>query len=70
MKRFGLIGHPIAHSLSPAMFRSCYPEWDYDLIDTADFEEAWQRFLEGLKTGLEKMIASEEREQSGSSREA
>ena len=30
----------------------------------------WQRFLEGLKTGLEKMIASEEREQSGSSREA
>lgn len=47
MKRFGLIGHPIAHSLSPALFRSCYPEWDYDLIDTEDFEEAWQRFLEG-----------------------
>lgn len=45
MKRFGLIGHPIAHSLSPALFRSAYPEWDYDLIDTPDFEEAWRRFL-------------------------
>lgn len=47
MKRFGLIGHPIAHSLSPALFRSVYPEWDYDLIDTQDFEEAWRIFVEG-----------------------
>ncbi len=47
MKRFGLIGHPIAHSLSPAMFRSAYPEWTYDLIDTPDFEEAWRIFREG-----------------------
>ncbi len=47
MKRFGLIGHPIAHSLSPAMFRSAYPEWGYDLIDTQDFEEAWRTFVDG-----------------------
>ena len=47
MKRFGLIGHPIAHSLSPAMFHAAYPEWNYDLIETEDFEEAWSRFLEG-----------------------
>lgn len=47
MKRFGLIGHPIAHSLSPAMFRSAYPGWTYDLIDTPDFEEAWRIFREG-----------------------
>ena len=47
MKRFGLIGHPIAHSLSPALFRSVSPEWDYDLIDTQDFEEAWRIFVEG-----------------------
>lgn len=44
MKRFGLIGSPIAHSLSPAMFRAAYPEWEYDLIETRDFEEAWQIF--------------------------
>ena len=36
MKRFGLIGHPIAHSLSPVMFRSAYPEWVDDLIETQD----------------------------------
>ena len=47
MKRFGLIGHPIAHSLSPAMVRSASPEWTYDLIATQDFEEAWRIFLEG-----------------------
>lgn len=44
MKRFGLIGHPIAHSLSPAMFRSAYPEMEYDLIETPDFEEAVRIF--------------------------
>ena len=47
MNRYGLIGCPIAHSLSPAMFRSAYPEWEYDLIETPDFEEAWRRFREG-----------------------
>lgn len=48
MKRFGLIGHPIAHSLSPALFKAGYDgSYPYELIETADFEEAYNRFLEG-----------------------
>jgi shikimate dehydrogenase len=48
MKRFGLIGHPIAHSLSPALFKAGYGgKYPYELIDTADFEEAYNRFLNG-----------------------
>ena len=47
MKRFGLIGHPIAHSLSPALFKAGYDgRYPYELIETADFEEAYERFLE------------------------
>ena len=50
MDRFGLIGHPIAHSLSPALFTAAYGgKYAYDLIQTPDFEEAWQRFLAGYK---------------------
>ena len=46
MKRFGLIGHPIAHSLSPALFKAgYYGRYQYDLIETEDFEEAYERFL-------------------------
>ena len=46
MNRFGLIGHPIAQSLSPALFRAAYGgRYPYDLIDTPDFDEAWARFL-------------------------
>ena len=48
IKRFGLIGHPIAHSLSPALFKAGYDgRYPYELIETADFEEAYARFLEG-----------------------
>lgn len=44
--KFGLIGHPIAHSLSPALFKAGYDgRYPYDLIETPDFEEAYQRFL-------------------------
>ncbi|MBQ6880493.1 MAG: hypothetical protein IJN52_09860 [Bacteroidales bacterium] len=46
--KFGLIGHPIAHSLSPALFKAGYDgRYPYELIETADFEEAYQRFLDG-----------------------
>ena len=45
--KFGLIGHPIEHSLSPALFKAGYDgRYSYDLIHTADFEEAYARFLE------------------------
>ena len=50
MDRFGLIGHPIAHSLSPALFTAAYGgKYPYDLIQTPDFEEAWARFLADYK---------------------
>ena len=46
--KFGLIGHPIAHSLSPALFKAGYDgRYPYELIETADFEEAYAKFLEG-----------------------
>ena len=44
--KFGLIGHPIEHSLSPALFKAGYNElYPYDLIETPDFEEAYSIFL-------------------------
>ena len=47
MKRFGLIGHPIAHSLSPALFKAGYDgRYPYELIETPDFEEAYERFMQ------------------------
>ena len=46
--KFGLIGHPIAHSLSPALFKAGYDgRYPYELIETEDFEEAYRRFLDG-----------------------
>lgn len=45
--KFGLIGHPIEHSLSPALFKAGYDgRYPYDLIETPDFEEAYQRFVD------------------------
>lgn len=44
--KFGLIGHPIEHSLSPALFKAGYDgAYPYDLIETADFEEAYSIFI-------------------------
>ena len=48
MKRFALIGCPVAGSLSPALFHAAYGgRWSYELIDTPSFDEAWERFLSG-----------------------
>lgn len=45
---FGLIGHNIQGSLSPALFKAAYGgEFSYDLIDVETFEEGFQRFVEG-----------------------
>ena len=44
--KFGLIGHPIGHSLSPALFKAGYAgRYPYDLIETPDFEKAYKIFL-------------------------
>lgn len=46
MVRFGLIGHPLTGSGSPALFAKAYDgRWPYDLIDCESFDEAWERFL-------------------------
>ncbi|MBQ2112589.1 MAG: hypothetical protein II194_05120 [Bacteroidales bacterium] len=45
--KFGLIGHPITHSLSPALFKAGYEgRYPYGLIEGADFEESYLKFLE------------------------
>ena len=46
MKRFGLIGHPVAGSLSPRLFEAAYGgRYAYDLIEGTEFDASWQRFL-------------------------
>lgn len=50
MRRFGLAGYPVRHSLSPELFREAYDgKYPYDLIETSDFDEAWERFLDGYE---------------------
>ncbi len=50
MERYGLIGHPIAHSQSPRLFQAAYGgKYPYDLIQTPLFEEAFERFLSGYE---------------------
>ncbi len=50
MDRFGLIGHPIATSLSPGLFTAAYAgRYGYDLIESPDFEYAWERFLSSYR---------------------
>lgn len=48
MKKFGLIGHPIAHSLSPALFKAGYDgRYPYELIEEEAFDAAYSRFIDG-----------------------
>jgi len=50
MKRFGLIGYPIRHSLSPSLFKAAYSGvYGYDLIENEDFDKAYEIFLEGYE---------------------
>lgn len=46
MKKFGLVGYPISHSLSPRLFRAAYPDSDmtYDLIEVESVEEGLEIF--------------------------
>ena len=47
MKRFGLIGHPVAGSFSPKLFEAAYGgRYPYDLLEGADFGMSWKRFLD------------------------
>ena len=47
MKKFALIGHPVAGSLSPVLFEAAYGgRYAYDLVDDEEFAGAWARGLE------------------------
>ncbi|MEN6618590.1 MAG: hypothetical protein ABFC28_03730 [Rikenellaceae bacterium] len=52
--RFALIGNPISHSLSPALFRAAYPNsrHTYELLETSSIDEAVMRFSEEGFDGL------------------
>jgi len=46
--RFGLIGWPVEHSKSPALFSAAYAgRHPYDLVGNPDFEVCWKTFIEG-----------------------
>lgn len=46
MRKFALIGYPVAHSGSPALFNELCPgTGSYELVETPSFEEAWERFI-------------------------
>ena len=46
MSRFGLIGFPIAHSLSPRLFKAAYGgRFRYDLLEPEDFDTAFRLFM-------------------------
>lgn len=48
MRKFALIGHPVAGSLSPRMIEAAYGgRYRYDLIDRENFDDAWNAFLDG-----------------------
>ena len=50
MNNFGLIGDPIATSLSPALFNAGYEgKYNYDLIEGADFGASFKAFEERYK---------------------
>lgn len=47
MKRFALIGNPVAGSLSPQLFEAAYGgRYPYDLLEGPSFGPLWQRFLD------------------------
>ncbi len=49
MKKFSLIGNPISHSKSPALFRAAYKEceFSYNLIEEPTIEESMNSFEAG-----------------------
>lgn len=50
MDKFGLIGFPISHSLSPKLFNAAYAgKYSYELIEMEDFDKAWEIFLKDYK---------------------
>lgn len=64
MKKFGIIGYPVSNAKSPVLFTAAYHgKYQYDRIDTPDFEKAWNSFVEAYHavnvTMPFKMLAAE-----------
>lgn len=64
MKKFGIIGYPVSNAMSPVLFKAAYHDkFGYDRIESPDFEEAWNIFMEGYHavnvTMPFKMLAAE-----------
>ena len=50
MDKFGIIGNPVVGSMSPRLFAAAYGgRWPYELIEGADFDASWARFLREYK---------------------
>lgn len=50
MDKFGLIGDPVATSLSPLLFEAAYHgEYAYDLIEGNDFDKSFEKFFTDYK---------------------
>ncbi len=54
MAKFGLIGYPISHSKSPALFRAAYPNYEhsYELLEEKDLLTAINRFTDSDLKGV------------------
>jgi shikimate dehydrogenase len=54
MSKYGLIGNPIRHSQSPALFKEAYPGSadTYELIEAQSVEEAMQKVHDGGYSGI------------------
>ena len=46
MQRYGLIGYPVSHSLSPRLFEAAYGgRFRYDLLEYVNFDDAFRLFI-------------------------
>ena len=54
MSKYGLIGNPIRHSQSPALFKEAYPGSanTYEIIEAQSVEEAMQKVRDGGYSGI------------------
>lgn len=52
-EKLALIGYPVTHSKSPALFRAAYPStaFTYELIEAETLEKAMERFFRGGFSG-------------------
>jgi shikimate dehydrogenase len=59
-QRIGLLGHPVSHSQSPALFAPLFDtdllDWEYQLLDTGTEKELFEHLLSSQYTGFNVTI--------------